>query len=287
MNKCLLCNKELEGAVKSAKNTSGESFLMCANCGNVHLVITDKNGLTRLERTLNGPEAMGQMREAKKLFELAGVGINNFKDDIHSQKKSSKELEPEIDKDAAMIKERYNVLPDFLKAMVSEEKMLADYKEFKKIVKAKEADDVSSMEDIFGSIAKAIGSMLLDDCDEEECDCDECQEDDYDECDDCEDKAACHTLNGVIYGKLPYGTSTVQQKVKEQTLIEEMRTYQYVCTVIKPNGKIDSVTAKDDKDVAEMVKVFDKENVKIKELYKIELVPVEVKKETTFTINKK
>lgn len=95
MKNCLICGKELLGAKKSAKKDNGDFYLMCVECGNVHYVSTDSNGLTTLERTKtgNGPETFKQMSEAARLFSMAGTLINSFKSDIHSQKEDVSQLE--------------------------------------------------------------------------------------------------------------------------------------------------------------------------------------------------
>ena len=93
MKNCSICDQSFSGAQKSSENEKGHFYLMCKQCGQVYLVSKDDNGLSIIEKTKNGPEAMPQMIEAKKLFEAAGVGISQFKDSVHSKKTSSLELE--------------------------------------------------------------------------------------------------------------------------------------------------------------------------------------------------
>ena len=93
MKNCTICSREFKGAKKSAANENGDFYLICNGCGQVYLVTHDDLGLSIIEKTKTGKDAYDQMMEAKKLFESAGVGIYGFKDDIHSEKKSSLELE--------------------------------------------------------------------------------------------------------------------------------------------------------------------------------------------------
>ena len=118
MLKCIICYQTLTGALESAKNKRQESYVMCPECGYVHLLARE-NGLPVLKRTKEGHEALEQMREAKMLFEKNDIAINGFKASIHGDIQSTENLKTEEEK----FEDRYQ---HFMDNLCEEQKELLD-----------------------------------------------------------------------------------------------------------------------------------------------------------------
>ena len=107
MEKCKICGKELIGAVKSAEKEDKSYYIICRECNNVMYVTVDENGLTTINRTLEGnsQETMEQMIEAKGLFEDAGVYISDYIGKVNTEKKPALDLEEKGSDDSDVLNE--------------------------------------------------------------------------------------------------------------------------------------------------------------------------------------
>lgn len=270
MKNCLVCDRDLSKAVRSAKKTNGEFYLMCNSCGNVHYVTVDANGLTNLERTKTGenPETMNQMMEAARLFARAGVSITGFKSDVHTEKKDSTELDPE----KAKFMETTKALGLTEKTGLTLEELWEDYNAYKE---EHHHDPALMLKSLLGKI------MGLTDRDEEECDCDNCEyydecgvydeEDEEDECDyDCDDCCGCDDN---------------EDECDCESLIKALKDgKKFVALIETPEGVTHEVTADSEEDVAEMFAELNNRNIKVKELYEVKLERKKIKEEVTTKI---